>query len=234
MAEQPQSEMNLYQKLAKIRKQVEVMKKEAKAYGYNYVKVEEILAKTTVYMDKLEISLIPNIVPNSTEVTPYTYKKTKVTQKGEVYEENVNEILVCADTTWTWVNNNNPEERITIPWSMVGQQSDASQSFGSGLTYSFRYFLQQYFNIATSNDDPDNFRAKQKETEAAEEKAVLSEILNEIDTVIRTYLGAHPDKKEEVGKLAAKYAKAGNYYNIKDAATAAKMLQDIQKYKEEK
>ena len=40
MAEQ----MNIYQKLAKIRKQVEIMKKDTKAYGYNYTKEESILA----------------------------------------------------------------------------------------------------------------------------------------------------------------------------------------------
>jgi hypothetical protein len=227
------SELNLYQKLAKIRKQVEVMKKDTKAYGYKYVKVEEILAKITVFMDKLGISLLPGIVPGTTEVEQYSYKKTKVMQNGTVYEENVNEILVCADTTWTWVNNDNPEERIEVPWSMVGQQTDASQSFGSGLTYSFRYFLQQYFNIATSEDDPDNFRSKQKEAEAAEAKEIVKAIVDEIDTIIRAYLGKHPEKKEEIGKLAAKHIKGGNYFNIKDVAAATKLLEDVQKYKED-
>ena len=43
-----------------------------------------------------------------------TYKKTKVSKQGEIYEETVNEVLVSADMTWTWVNNNKPEERINV------------------------------------------------------------------------------------------------------------------------
>ena len=45
---------------------------------------------------------------------------------------------------------------------MVGQQSDASQEFGSGLTYSSRYFLFKYFSIATSDADPDTLLKKQR------------------------------------------------------------------------
>lgn len=110
--------MNIYQKLAKIRKSVEIMKRDTKAFGYSYTKEESILAKITVYMDKYNLSLVPGIVPGTTTVTPYTYKKTKSTQKGDIYEETVNEVLVAADTTWTWINNDNPEERIVVPWSI--------------------------------------------------------------------------------------------------------------------
>ncbi len=42
MAEQ---DMNIYQKLAKIRKQVEVIQRNKSGYGYKYVSEDEILAK---------------------------------------------------------------------------------------------------------------------------------------------------------------------------------------------
>ena len=115
MAEQ----MNIYQKLAKIRKHVEVMKRDTKAYGYSYTKEESILAKITVFMEKYNLSLIPGIVPGTTTVIPYPYKKTKTTAKGDIYEENVNEVLVSADTTWTWVNNEDPSECIIVPWACL-------------------------------------------------------------------------------------------------------------------
>lgn len=132
MAEQ----MNIYQKLARIRKQVEVIQKNKSGYGYKYVSEDEILAKISVFMDKYGLSLIPNIKQGSTIVSPYTYKKTKTTGKGDIYEENNNEVLVSADMTWSWVNNDNPEERIDVEWALVGQQGDASQAFGSGLRIS--------------------------------------------------------------------------------------------------
>lgn len=174
MAEQEQ--LNIYQKLAKIRKQVEVIQKNKRGYGYTYVSEEEILAKITVFMDKYHLSLVPGIVGGTTKVEPYPYKKTKTTKGGEIYEENVNEVLVSADMTWTWVNNDNPEEKVVVGWTLVGQQSDASQAFGSGLTYSDRYFLLKYFNVATTDDDPDAHRSKQRAAEAAEDKMIAEQI----------------------------------------------------------
>lgn len=89
---------NIYQKLAKVRKQVEVIRKNKSGYGYKYVTEDEILAKISVFMDKYHLSLVPSIQSGTTRVEPYTYKKTKTTGKGEFYEENSNEILVSADT----------------------------------------------------------------------------------------------------------------------------------------
>jgi len=172
--------------------------------------------------------LIPGIVPGTTVVSPHLYKKTKTTPKGDVYDEHVNEVLVSADTTWTWINNDDPAECIVVPWAMVGQQSDASQSFGSGLTYASRYFLLKYFNISTSNDDPDKFRSKQKEAEAEEERVITGQIIESIDKIIKDYLSANPDKKEDVKKLVSKYVKNGDYFAIKESALAGKLLQDIQ------
>ena len=45
--------LNLYQKLAKIRKQVEVVQKNKSGYGYKYVTDDELLAKITVGIRKL-------------------------------------------------------------------------------------------------------------------------------------------------------------------------------------
>lgn len=222
-------EMNIYQKLAKIRKKVEVMKRGKQAYGYSYTAVEDILAKLTIDMEKFGLSLLPSIVPGTIHVEPYSYSDTKTTNKGEVYEKRTNEVLVSADTTWTWVNNDNPEERIVVPWALVGQQSDASQSFGSGLSYSFRYFLIDYFNIATSDNDPDEFRSKQRKAEEEEEKAILSGILEEIDAHMKIYMAAHPNDGEKVKKAISKYVKDSNYFKIKEAALAAKLLEDIRK-----
>ena len=47
MAEQ----MNIYQKLARIRKQVEVIQKNKSGYGYKYVSEDEILAKKVPALD---------------------------------------------------------------------------------------------------------------------------------------------------------------------------------------
>jgi len=229
MAEQ----MNIYQKLAKIRKPVEVLQKNKSGYGYKYVTEDVILSKITGLMGKLGVSLVPKIVQGTTKVEPYGYTKTKSTKTGEIYEERVNEILVSCDMEWHWVNNECPEDRVIVPWSMVGQQSDASQAFGSGLSYASRYFMLKYFNVATSDDDPDNWRSAQKEAENAENKAIAEQIVEQIHQIVTAYLEKNPDNKQEVVSLIKKYAKtkngkaSANYYDIEDPVIASNLLSEV-------
>lgn len=222
-----EEQMNIYQKLAKIRKQVEVIQKNKSGYGYKYVSEDEILAKISVFMDKYNLSLIPRIKRGSTIVSPYSYKKTKSTNKGDIYEENNNEVLVSADMSWSWVNNENPEERVDVDWALVGQQGDASQAFGAGLTYSNRYFLLKFFNIATPDADPDAFRGKQRAAEAAEDKMIAGQIIQSFDETLKAFLGMHKDKTEDVKKFVSKYVKGGNYFAITESALAGKLLSDF-------
>lgn len=178
-------------------------------------------------MKKYHLSLIPNIIGGTTRVEPYSYKKTKTTKSGDIYEENANEVLVNADMTWTWINNDNPEEKVVVGWALVGQQGDASQAFGSGLTYSDRYFLLKYFNVATTNDDPDAHRSKQKEAEAAEDKMIAEQIIENFDMLVKAFLKENEDKTDEVKKLVSKYVKSGNYFAITESVLAAKLLADF-------
>lgn len=74
---------------------------------------------------------------------------------------------------------------------MVGQQGDASQAFGSGLTYANRYFMLKFFQIATPDDDPDNWRSKKEEAEQEAEMAIVRPIITKIDDHVKTYLNAN-------------------------------------------
>lgn len=225
--EETQNKLNIYQKLAKIRKPVEILQKNKSGYGYKYVTEDVILSKITGLMGTLGVSLIPQINPCTTKVEPYHYVKTKFTKDGKAYEENVNEILVHCDMQWVWVNNEDPSDRVVVPWAMVGQQSDASQAFGSGLSYSSRYFLLKYFNAATSDDDPDNWRSAQKEAEATEARAIAEGIMDTFDSLVRQYVADHQDKTDEIKKFITRFVKSGKYKEIKDPAIATKLLEDF-------
>lgn len=225
-------EMNIYQKLAKIRKPVEVIKKNRQGYGYKYVDEEEILSKITGLMGKYGVSLLPNIVHDSTVVEPYHYMKTKATKDGKIYEEHVNEILVRADMEWIWVNDDRPEDRVIVPWIFVGSQADASQAFGSGLTYSSRYFLLKYFNVATSDDDPDNWRNRQREAEKEVDRLVAEQILNQVHTLVTEHLAAYPDSKQDIISVTKRYAKengkaSANYFAIENPTVASELLKAL-------
>ena len=221
-------ELNLYQKLAKIRRAVEVLEKDKAGFNYRYVTDALILSKITGIMDSLHVSLIPSVVPGTMQITPYTYVKTKVNKRtGEAYDEQNAEVLTQAEMTYTWVNDDNPDERIAVPWIMIGQQEDASQSFGSGLTYTYRYFLLKFFGVSTVEDDPDNWRSRQKEAAEAEGKEAASKAIADVDTLVRQYLADHPDQKDEVAKFMARYIKGGDYRKIAEPVMAAKLLKDF-------
>lgn len=219
--------LNLYQKLAKIRKAVEVMKKDKSGFGYKYLSEEAILAKITAFMDKYAVSLIPEITPGTTDVNQVEIRKTKFTKDGTQYDDVSNEVMIESEMTFTWVNDTNPEERIVIPWIMIGQRSDASQCFGTALTYAKRYFLTVFFNIARSDDDPEQFRKRQKEAEREADNAVRESIVSNIDARIREICSVNPNSKKPLKELVSKYVKDGDYRKIKETALAAKLLADI-------
>lgn len=229
MAKKPE-ELNLYQKLARVRRRVEVMKKDKDGFNYKYTADEAIRAQITGIMDQLHISLVPGVVPGTAKVTPYSYTKTKLNRKtGEVYDEKNSEIITQADMVYTWVNDDNPAERIEVPWVTVGMQEDASQSFGSGLTYTYRYFLLKYFGVSTTEDDPDNWRSRQREAAEAEGREAAERCIEETDRLCRLYLADHPDEKEKVKSFFCRYARDGDFKKIKEPVLAAKMLDDFKK-----
>lgn len=227
--------LNIYQKLAMIRKAVEVLQKNAAGYGYKYVSEDVILAKVTGIMDKHHLSLIPEIVPGTTVVMPYHYVETKVQKNGTPIEKQSNEVIVKADMVYRWVNNDNPTEQVVVPWTTVGQQADASQAFGSGLSYSSRYFLLKYFSCATTEDDPDNWRSRQQEARNAEELAVTKEIVAQINAKVTKYVDEHKDERdaviETIKSIAVdKNGKAtGNYNLIVDPQVASRLLEELNK-----
>lgn len=225
--------MNIYQKLDAISKPVDVLKKNKKGYGYTYVTEDAILACIKGLMHRYGVSLIPRVVPGTTHVQPYPYQKTKVTKDGQVFAENVNEVLVWCDMEWHWVNNDNPDDRIVVSWTMVGQQSDASQAFGSGLSYSSRYFLLKYFNVSTTDEDPDTWRSRQREAEEREKREAAAKVLEEVDKTLQQFLADHANRRDDVTEVVKRYARdksgkaCANYHLITDPVVAANLLNDV-------
>lgn len=221
--------LNLYQKLAKIRALSDVAVKEKSGYGYKYVDITSILANVTAGMKKYGVSLVTGVVPETADVSQNVVTNTKVDKQGNSKTTTTTEMLVSADMTFTWVNDDNPEEKIVVPWFVVGAMSDASQSFGAACSYGLRQFLTTYFQIAQTDYDVDAYRSKQKESEEAEDRAIAEHIINTFDGELKKFLADNPDSKEEVAKFVKKkYVKDGNYFKIKEPSLAAKLLKDFQ------
>lgn len=245
MSKKPIETMTLVEKLAGIRSMVEVIRKNKSGYNYKYVSEDEILARVTAGMDKYHVLLYPGIVPQTAEITPYSYTKTKNTKDGKRLEETVNEVLVKADMVYTWVNLDNPEDRLEVPWLTVGQQADASQAVGSGLSYLNRYFLLKMFQIATPDDDPDNWRSKKQETAEREENELIAAVIAEVQELVSGYLERFTDSeaaikeaRDKMTVLVKKYVKdakgkpTGDYRKVNNLKTATELLNAVKQFVE--
>ena len=220
--------LNLIQKLAKIRAISDVVSKNKKGFNYTYADITTILANITAGMKKYGVSLIPSVVPGTTEVIQNVMLNTKFDQTGKAYDNTSTEMLVKADMIFKWVNDEDLSDYIEVPWFVTGSQSDPSQAFGSGLTYCTRYFLCNYFQIAQSDSDVDTYRSKQKAAEAFEDKAIAEGIIEKFDIILKQYLSDNSDKTDEVKKFISRFAKNANYLSIKEPTLAAKLLEDFQ------
>lgn len=219
---------NLYEKLAEIGEAVKILKKDKSGYGYTYVEEADILARIQGKMKEKEVSLVPRITPGTTHWTPRDYVKDVKDKTGKVYDAKVNEGVVEGEMTFTWVNNADPTETIEVPWYFCGQQSDASQAYGSALTYASRYFLLRYFNIATSND-PDALIAKKKREEAEREEKILKDLIDKSRAILNEAAAADEKSVPKLQEMVKKIAGTTELKKIKDTAVAAALLDELTK-----
>ena len=222
-----EEQLNLIQKLAKIRAISDVVSKEKRGYNYSYADITTILANITAGMKKYRVSLIPSIVPGTFDVSQNVIENTKVDKTGKPYVQKSTEMLVKADMIFKWINDDDTTDYIEVPWVAVGSQSDPSMATGSSLTYCTRYFLTSFFQIAQADSDVDAYRSKQKAAEASEDKAIAEAIIDQFDTILKQFLADNQDKKDDVKKFITKYVKNANYPAIKDPALASKLLEDF-------
>ncbi len=153
--------MTLAEKLIEIRKEVDYLQKDTKGFNCKYVKGSSILYKIKGKMNEHKVLLIP-----SCRNPKYEYlnevKETINTGGARVIETKLKKVLVQTDMSFTWVNAENKDDSMEVSWAGFGMQDDPSRAFGSMLTYSERYFLLKFFNIATDEDDPDKWEKDNK------------------------------------------------------------------------
>lgn len=143
-------ELNLYQKIADVKANIDGFTKDTKGYNFSYVSGSQILHRIRTKMIEHNLLLIPNTT--NEQWTTHTYKNKKGNE--------VVDFVVEMDLNYKWINADKPEEQLDISYHAFGQQSDISQAHGTALTYAERYFLMKFFNIPTDEDDAD---AKQKQ-----------------------------------------------------------------------
>lgn len=235
-----ETKLNLHQKLLKIADAAGALQKTKNGFNYKYVPEEEIQAKVTAGMQKYKVMLYCSLVPGTLKYEKFTYPKYDKKLEKEIP---VTEYIVSADTLYTWVNTENPEDKMEVPWALIGQMEDVSMAFGTGTTYCNRYFLMKTLQLATSEDDPDNYRSKQKLAENYEEdkaaKEAAEQSAKELKAKIKEVTAAGVDlikvgaSKEQIRKIVAEQNNGnGNPSSISSLDVCDKVIAAFEAFKE--
>lgn len=168
--------LNVYQRLAEVRKAVPYLKKEQKGAQYQYVGSSDVLGSLHAKINEVGLMLIPEIVGH------LVTSSERTNAKGNISSEYFTEL----EMTMTWVNIDDPSDTAKVSWYAQGVDLAGEKGVGKALTYAEKYFLLKTFNIATDKDDPDAFQEK------IESKKATAKISDE--------------QKNEMKKLAKEYA----------------------------
>lgn len=145
--------MNIYQKLVEVRKSVDYLKKESKSNQYDYTGSAQVLTSVRDKINDMGLLLIPRITDKNLIAETVEYMDRDKPKKTTTYFTELN-------MTFTWVNADNPEEKIECPWYSQGVDIAGEKGVGKALTYAEKYFTLKFFNIPTDKDDPDAFQNK--------------------------------------------------------------------------
>lgn len=176
--------MNLYKKLSEIYGSVGYLQKDNRGKQYNYVGSSDVLGAVRGLMADKKVLLEPRILESN--IREYS-TKTGTTQ-----------LLTELKMTMTWINAEDPDEKIEIPWYAQGMDLAGEKGVGKALTYGEKYFMLKYFNIATDESDPDAFQEKVEATKPP--KKINSEQIEEARKYIKeisVLVGQTPEQAEE-------------------------------------
>lgn len=164
-------ELNLYQKIADVKANIDGFTKDKKSYNYSYVSGSQVLHRIREKMLEHKLLLFPytaNETCEQIEVTRFNKKANK--------EVTTTEFLVKLKMIYTWINADNPQEKQIVDFWATGQQDDPAKAYGTALTYAERYFLMKFFNIPTDEDDAD---AKEKQDKYSKVDLKIKELLED-------------------------------------------------------
>lgn len=140
--------MNIQQKLVEVRKSISKFNRDTKGFGYEYVSGSQILRAIKDKMDELGVLLIPELDFSTLNWEKHEY----ITKKNEKKLD----FIVTMKMTYTWINADDPEDKVKVDWVCIGQQTDdIAKAVGTALTYDERYFLLKFLGVPTDEDDAD-------------------------------------------------------------------------------
>lgn len=208
--------INLYQKIIEVRKSIGKITKDSTAgkgskFSYDYVSGSLILSKIKEEMNNQRLLFTPLIKDKN-------YKQVDTTNRYGKPETNY---IVELDLSYKWINADNPEETLEIPFYAIGEQSDPSKAFGTALTYSERYVLLKMFNLPTDEDDadakPQQSQKQKKQPQQQRQDAGKVELVKNNANVLAKILTANDQPMTQQDVISA-YLNGGNLKDVSNEA----------------
>lgn len=185
------TKLNLRQKLVEIRKTIEFLQKTEKGERGKYVDAAVLLHKVREGMNGHGVLLSPSITNAVTHLEEAPTKNDKSNK----------DFMVDLFMAYTW-HDADSDETIIVPWFATGtHMKDPSMAFGGALTYSERYFMMKYFQIPTSEDDPERFEQKTTEFITQAQVLELQNMVNDKGFPVDATLMAFANKRMNIQNI---------------------------------
>jgi len=128
----------LTQKLLEIRKSVKELTKDTEGEEFSYVSNQAVLGSVRDKMDDLGVLLVPSI------------EETVAAAATPNGEQSVKGRMV-----FTWVDAENPLDKLPVNWVAYGSNNDISRAMGTMTTYAKKDFIIEFFFIPQKGMDAD-------------------------------------------------------------------------------
>jgi hypothetical protein len=189
--EKEAKQLNLYQKLLEVKKQVPYLQKDKAGHQYQYASPSQVLGVINPLLNEMGIILKTEVVECKAE---RIFAKPKafdvwINKVNTPQVHDLNETMFHLKMKMTWVCVDSGQMDVNEFFS-AGVNGD-EKGLGSALTYAERYFILKYFNIPTDSDDPDSFQtkhlsaeqlAKMKQEEEEAQRKAIAELYNKAIT----------------------------------------------------
>mgnify|MGYP005818759425 CR=1 FL=1 len=156
--------MSIYKKLLAIQKEVNGLKKDKKAFGFDYVTGGKLLSFIKPLMNDNGLLL-------KQEITSIENVRQDYRTKNGTKEEILSKVMM----KFTWIDSETGEKDENL--FGANGQNGWDKGVGSALTYAERYFILKYFHISTDEDDIDNpaIREEQERQMILQENQIIAQ-----------------------------------------------------------
>ena len=167
-------ELNLYEKINMIMREIEYLKKDDKVItntktnaGYNAVSEEKVTSEIRKGLVKYGIVIVP---------TEQEHMREDEMLKDQYGNDKANRITT-VNVKYKIINIDNPEDYIIAASSGTGVDTQ-DKGVGKAMTYAYKYMLLRTFAIPTG-DDPDKISSDLYSEQFKTEKEILKEKIKE-------------------------------------------------------